>query len=288
VPAKVDITRRTFLKSSAAFIGSASLVPLAVAAHEPYEISIEQMEIKLPRLHSRLDGFRLVVLSDIHFGEFTQILGSAVEKVNALVPDLVVILGDFVTDPSRSLHGKRAANQAWPCAEILRTIRPRHQIFATLGNHDYKADPEIVIEALQQNGITVLRNRSVAIERDGARFWLAGVDDALESSADPERTLDRVPRNEAVIAAVHEPDFADEMKNYGVDFQISGHSHGGQVRLPALGAVYLPRMGTKYPMGLRRVGGMQLYTNRGLGVVGVPFRLMCPPEVTLFTLRAAG
>ncbi len=283
------MTRRAFLKGSVAAAGAASLAVLGVATREIHGSSIEQLEIRLRRLPARFDGFRLALLSDIHFGDYTHAphLTQVVEQVNSLAPDLVVITGDFVTEAARARNARRAAEQAWPCARILRNLRARHPVLATLGNHDYRTVPAIVIEALGQNGVSVLRNRAEPIEREGARIWLAGVDDAMERRADPERTLRGLPRDEAVIAAVHEPDFADVMKNYGVDLQLSGHSHGGQVRLPLLGALYLPRMGRKYAMGWRRLGSMQLYTNRGLGVVGVPFRLMCPPEITLFTLRSA-
>lgn len=287
--AKMDISRRKFLKMSAALGGTASLATLGFAIHEPHQLSVEEVEVYLPRLAPRLDGFRLALLSDIHFDEFTHEahLNSAVQQANALAPDVVILAGDFVTEPTRVRNRVRAAEKAWPCAEIVRLLRARHGVFATLGNHDYRTNSNVVIEALNQSGIEVLRNGAVAIEREGARLWLVGLDDALQRRADPERALRKVPANEGVIVAVHEPDFADNLQKYDVDFQISGHSHGGQVRLPLVGPLYLPAMGVKYPMGLRRVGRMQLYTTRGLGVVGLPFRLMCPPEVTLFTVRAS-
>ena len=140
----------------------------------------------------------------------------------------------------------------------------------------------MIAEALKENGIEVLRNDARPIEFHGARFWLAGIDDALKSRADPDRALKGIPRGESAVVAMHEPDFADTVAKYAVDLQISGHSHGGQVRLPLVGPPFLPPMGRKYPIGLRQLGKLQLYTNRGIGVVGVPFRFMCPPEVTLF------
>ena len=130
-------------------------------------------------------------------------------------------------------------------------------------------------------------NQSVAIEREGARFWLAGVNDVLSRTADLARTLRGIPAGEAVVLLVHEPDFADHASKFPIDLQLSGHSHGGQVRIPLLPPLYLPAMAKKYVMGTYQVGALPLYTNAGLGTVGVPVRLNCPPEITLVTLRSS-
>ena len=155
-----------------------------------------------------------------------------------------------------------------------------------LGNQDYDTNADVVAEALSAGArIKVLRNRAIALERDGARVWLAGIDNVTAARAKPDDALRAVPKQECTVVAVHEPDFADEMRKFPVDFQMSGHSHGGQIRLPGVGALYLPRWGQKYPMGRYQVGELQLYTNRGIGVIGLPMRLMCPPEITVFTLK---
>jgi hypothetical protein len=156
-----------------------------------------------------------------------------------------------------------------------------------MGNHDEGTDREIVTRALQAENIHVLANQSEAIERDGSRIWLAGVNDVLSHTADLPQTLARVPTGEAVILLAHEPDFADEASRFPIDLQLSGHSHGGQIRLPFLPPLYLPIMAKKYVLGAYRVGPLLLYTNAGLGTVVVPLRFDCPPEITLLTLRHA-
>ncbi len=140
--------------------------------------------------------------------------------------------------------------------------------------------------ALRDHGIPVLSNRSVAIERGVSRFWLAGIDDALEGQPDLGAALANIPAGEAVVLMAHEPDFADESSLSPVDLQLSGHSHGGQVWIPGIGAPWLPVMGRKYPRGRYKVGNLTLYTNIGIGTIRAPIRLNCPPEVTLITLRA--
>ncbi len=279
-----QVTRRTFLRSGLLLGGAAALGTLGVASCEPYELSLTTLDIGLPRFAPEFDGFRLVQISDLHFGEYIreEHVAAVVDRVNGLNPDLVVITGDFVTAPHALALRRGAAQQIWPCVLILKGIRASHGVVATLGNHDSETDPDLIAEALMENGIEVLRNEARPIEVHGARFWLAGLNDATVGMADPERALHGVPRGEPTVLAVHEPDFADAVVKYPVDLQISGHSHGGQVRLPLVGALYLPPMARKYPIGLRRLGPLQLYTNRGIGVVGAPFRFLCPPEVTLF------
>jgi predicted MPP superfamily phosphohydrolase len=110
----------------------------------------------------------------------------------------------------------------------------------------------------------------------------------LEGNANLPLTLAGIPPEEPVILLVHEPDFALDAARFPVDLQLSGHSHGGQVRLPWLGAPVLPLLARRYPWGLHRIGGLTLYTNVGIGTIGLPIRFLCPPEITLITLRAGG
>jgi len=144
-----------------------------------------------------------------------------------------------------------------------------------------------VHHALADRGITVLRNSSWVMERDGQRLWFAGIDDAFELKADMHATLARVPAGEATVLLAHEPDYADYAVRFPVDLQLSGHSHGGQVRLPGMGPLILPALARKYHTGLNRVGSLHVYTSRGIGVINPPVRFNCPPEVTLITLHSA-
>jgi hypothetical protein len=210
--------------------------------------------------------------------------------VNNLRPDLIVLTGDFVSVPvfSESEESKlKAASAAEPCARLLRQMQAPHGLWAVLGNHDFYSNPNVVANALRDHGIQVLANQSVAIEASGARFWLAGIKDVLGGGAKLDQALRPIPANEATILLAHEPDYADVVARHPVDLQLSGHSHGGQVRIPLLGPLYLPEMARKYPWGLFRIGPLTLYTNPGLGTLGIPVRWNCPPEITLLTLRRA-
>jgi predicted MPP superfamily phosphohydrolase len=283
----LQISRRTFLRSAGCAVGAAAVATSGIALYEPHRIEVERRELYLPRLPRALDGFRLAQISDIHFGHFSHEnhLRNAVNLLNAEDPDLVVGTGDFVTVQGL-LSGASAAERAWPCAEILSGIRATHGRFAVLGNHDLHANAREVSKALQTYGTPVLRNHAVAIEVNNSRLWLAVLDDALHGHPDVAKAVQKVPQGECVIAAVHEPDYADQVSKHAIDLQISGHTHGGQVRFPALGALYLPPLGRKYVMGSYRVRQTQVYTNRGFGVILLPIRFLCPPEITVFTLRA--
>jgi predicted MPP superfamily phosphohydrolase len=265
---------------------------------EPNDPQLVRVEIPLTRLPRSFDGFTIAQLSDFHFEEIFSVvpIRKAIKAVNDLRPDLIVLTGDFVTVPMLEdflskksadvYRGKEAVRTAPPCAQLLSELRARLGVFAILGNHDVASVPDFITGCLENHGIRVLRNTSLPIEQGKARFWLAGIDDVMQGVPDLSRTLASIPKEETVVLLSHEPDFADEAALHPIDLQLSGHSHGGQIWLPIIGAPWLPPYAQKYPRGKYQVGGLTLYTNIGLGTIRVPMRLNCTPEVTLFTLRA--
>lgn len=278
------ISRRKFFRL-AATAGVAALAADTMLL-EPNRPRIVRQEIALRRWPARLEGFTIALLSDFHYDPYFSVhpLRSAIGMVNGLRPDLIALTGDFVSMPW-SGDPADAASAAEPCAQLLRQMRAPHGLWAVLGNHDVFTDPDRVSTSLHSAGIQVLSNQSVPIERDGARFWLSGIDDVLGGTADLDATFHALPANEAVVLLAHEPDYADTVARYAVDLQLSGHSHGGQVRLPFIRPVFLPELARKYVWGRYQIGGLALYTNAGLGTVNLPIRMNCPPEITLLTLR---
>lgn len=257
---------------------------------EPNRPRVIRKQIALRRWPSRLDGFTIAVLSDFHYDPYFSVhpIRAAVDIVNGLRPDLIALTGDFVSAP---LFGDRAkgAASAEPCAQLLRKLKAPRGLWAVLGNHDAYTDPARVTDVLHAVGIPVLANQSAPIEKDGTRFWLSGVSDVLEGTADLPSTLHRVPSNEAVVLLAHEPDYADFVASSPVDLQISGHTHGGQVRVPFLPPLYLPALAKRYVWGQYQIRDLTLYTNAGIGTVQIPVRLNCPPEITHITLtRTSG
>ncbi len=243
-------SRRNFIKAGAAAIASSALAiegkAIITGTEDPRLVSIE---IPLARLPIAWDGLTIVQLSDFHYDPHLTLapIRKAIEITNRLQPDLIVLTGDFVTIPplSRFLHNKKhAASVAEPCAAVLGQLSAPLGIFAVLGNHDADSDPEFIVRCLQANRIQVLRNRSLPLERQGKRLWLAGVDDILEGNPDLDLTIKGIPTDEAVVALIHEPDYARRVVGHPVDLQLSGHSHGGQIVLPLVGPPYLPPLGS--------------------------------------------
>ncbi len=253
---------------------------------EPNRPRLIRKEIALRRWPSQLNGFTIALLSDFHYDPYFSVhpIRSAVEVVNGLQPDLIALTGDFVSVPLVG-NSARGAADAEPCAQLLAKLRAPHGVWSVLGNHDVFSNADRVTNALDAAGIPILLNKSVTIEKDGARFWLGGVDDVLGGNADLPGTLRRVPREETVVLMVHEPDYADYVAGYPVDLQLSGHTHGGQVRFPFMRPLYLPALAKKYVQGLFKIRDLTLYTNAGIGTVELPVRWNCPPEITFITVR---
>lgn len=279
-----QITRRNFLVGWG--VAAAGLVLYAgeIARHE---IDITDRPVAIRNLPPPFHGYRIVQISDIHLDEFTEpyFLEHIVNRVNALAPDLVLLTGDFVTLGAFTFVS--STHSAHRCAELLSGLTCPLR-YAILGNHDVGVGAPLVIHALETNGIPVLVNSFVPIERSGGRIWLCGAEDPGTSHPDLNLTIPAHPDGPVLLMA-HEPDFADTVAIHPrgplVDLMLAGHSHGGQIRLPYLGALVLPPLGRIYPEGHYRLKGMQLYVNRGIGTVGLPFRLNCPPEVTVLTLK---
>lgn len=279
-------SRRHFLVGAGATAAGVALYSGEIARHE---IDLISRPLATRDLPPAFDGFRIAQISDIHLDEFTEpfFLERVVRHVNDLKPDMVVLTGDFVTHGSLTfLNGRSAARH---CGEILSTLTCPLR-FACLGNHDVAVSAPLVIDSLVANGIPVLVDDHVPIERGGSRFWLCGVNDP--GTTNPRLDLAIPPEpNAPVILMAHEPDYADMVlvhpRGRLVDVMLAGHTHGGQIRLPFMGPLVLPPMGKKYAEGLFHLQKMQLYVNRGIGAVGIPFRLNCPPEITMFTLRQA-
>lgn len=252
------------------------------ATLRPGSLVVHQQSIQLPGLPAALHGLRIAQFSDLHLGCFVRGVDGAqvVAQLNALQADVIVFTGDLVDFTSYPRNGTSPDIDT-----TLNALHAKLGVFAVLGNHDYFAGVDAVAAALARNGVTVLRNSGAALQVEGAQLWLAGVDCAQLGFANLPAALAAAPADAPIVLLAHEPDYADEAAADGrIALQLSGHSHGGQLRLAGLGAVKHTRMGRKYVLGLHRVGGMWLYVNPGVGAAMLPLRRNCPPEITVITL----
>lgn len=278
-------SRRGFLKAlGQVVLGSAAAGAVGYGYSteiEPDWLSVEQVEIPVKKLGPALEGFKIVHMSDIHLHPYTQLefVQKAVAKANTLQPDLVVLTGDYVLE---------SADSIFELAPALAGLKAKYGIFTSLGNHDLWTNAEVVLAGLRQAGLPVLVNDGVALGVGSDLLYLAGLDDGWSGQLDLSAALAKLPQDAPVILLAHEPDLADTFALDGrISLQLSGHSHGGQVRLPGIGAPILPHMGRKYDQGLYRVREMWVYTTRGIGLGPVPTRFNCPPEITEITLVGA-
>jgi uncharacterized protein len=246
---------------------------------EPSWIEVRSVSLSLPHLAREFSGYRIVQLSDIHADRWmtAQRIQKVVDRVNQMSPDLVVLTGDFVT---------RNAEEYTPNLKVLKALKPIDKTLAILGNHDAWTNPDLVQQTLEAAGIDVLANQVVTLDRGSQQLHMGGVDDVWAERDRLDKVLATLPAKGAAILLAHEPDFADTSAATGrFDLQLSGHSHGGQVRLPFM-KKFFPPLAYKYPMGQYQVGSMIQYTNRGLGSSGIPIRFNCRPEITIFTLKS--
>ena len=283
------MSRRSFLKLMGMLIGETILFGVAgmqyVKRIEPAWIEVTQVRLKLPRLGKGFNGFRIVQVSDIHMGYWMTVdrFNHAMELALGQEPDLLALTGDFIESSFAEVDPSAAVDNLSQVFDKMGNV-PR---VGVMGNHDLRTAPSAVRALLKKHDILELTNAVHTIERGGDRLHIAGVDDLREGQPDLPKVMSALPEDGAAIMLAHEPDFADKSAATGrFDLQISGHSHGGQVIMPFIGPLYLTYGGRKYYSGLYQVGNMLQYTNRGIGMTAVYYRVNCRPEITVYTLEA--
>jgi predicted MPP superfamily phosphohydrolase len=271
--------RRSFKKLLAA--GYKACFLFGALFFDRYWIQTKRVQLYSSRLPATFSGLRIAQFSDVHLGNFYSLrqLTKAVSHINQLKPDLIFFTGD--------LYDSKQGIPSEECIPVLSELKATYGKCAVLGNHDYRLGANKISSLLHKSGFTVFKNDNHRLERDGRRINIIGLDDWLRGTPNLPNALQGLHPDDYTIALMHEPDFADVAVNFPVDLQVSGHSHGGQVRLPGIGAIMTTKKGKKYVQGLYNLPGsrLQVYANSGLGMTFLPIRFFCRPEVTLFTLN---
>lgn len=259
-----------------------------LAVDSPW-FEITRHQFRFARHSEAFHGYRIVHITDIHADDEFMIperLASFVQKVNRLKADVVLITGDFASI-YKPIYAQTLAG--------LAELQARDGVFGVLGNHDHYSGAEWVRECLRAARVQELNDATYTIQRGEEMLHLVGLDDLWPTNnGEPAplethlprlaRLVDSLPREGTAVLLVHEPDIADVAASTGrIDLQLSGHSHGGQVRIPLYGLLtsILPPLARRYPRGLYQVEGMKLYTNRG---IGSPLRFNNTPEVAVIDL----
>jgi uncharacterized protein len=261
-------------------IGGIALALYARFVH-PYRPRVNHMMVQLPRAHRHLDGLTIAFVSDTHIGPHFR--GDDLAPITRLLrrtkPDLMLFGGDYISESPRFLEEVR---------EPLRDMAAISQYgaYGILGNHDLSNTRERVVEMLGRAGITVLQNDAAQIQTRQGPLWIVGIDDAILGKANLPEAFACVPAGAPAIAMWHEPDPSARAEPFGPFLLLCGHTHGGQVRIPGIGALSLPTMGKKYVSGRYEIGDMTMLVSNGIGMYRPPVRLNCPPEVLLIRLIA--
>lgn len=248
------------------------------AIDEANSLSLERVTVELKRLPKKLDGFKIIHISDTHHSPFTSLqhIERTVKIANRLKPDMFVLTGDYVSHERKYVA---------PVADVLGRLRAEFGTHACLGNHDHWTDPELVTKCFRGAGINVMVNEGFRMTVRDAAIWLAGVDDHMVGKTDITAALRGSYPDEMKLLLAHNPIIFRQAVRYGVDLTFSGHTHGGQVKIRDPQKRLLPKR--KLSSGLHRRRNSQIYITRGIGTVVLPVRYQCPPEISLIELRSA-
>lgn len=279
--AKVNLTRRQFLQGLAAagLLGVSGTAAYA-SLFEIHDYELTETDIFIRNLPASFENFRIVQVSDVHHSSLVSLgeVRRVVELAQGACGDMVVLTGDYTTARRGYIE---------PCAETLGTLEAPAGVWAVLGNHDHYNDAELTKRALVRQRINVLDNANTRVTRGADALQLAGIDDWSWGSVDLQGALRGLDFSRPTLLLSHEPQVFDQPETDSVSLILSGHTHGGQVSLPFIGAPARFLEEFKYLRGRYERAGTQLYVSRGTGVVGLPIRFGARPEIAVLRLRRA-
>ena len=265
-------SRRKFLLGAAVLAGS------GYSYFESGWIRVHRETISVKNLPKAFHGKRFALLTDIHHGPFISLnyIRQIVEMTNELKPDAILLSGDYVHRHPKYID---------PCFDVLANLKAPMGVFGVLGNHDHWESTADTRRAMQRNHVEELSNSGVWLESEGQRLRIAGVDDLWAGKPDLNSELKDCRQDESAILLCHNPDFVEGITDSRVGLVVSGHTHGGQIVFPLIGAPRVPsRYGQKYLHGLVKTDATQVFVSRGVGTVTPPLRFYCRPEIVLITV----
>ncbi len=281
-PEKMISRRKLIARGIAGLAGLTFVDGIAV---ERKWLSFQTVEIPLKRLPRSFDGYRIAQLSDFHYPNWItpDFIGNTLEMAYDFKPDLIALTGDFVHAASTD-----RASEVPDIASLFAKVHAPDGVFGVLGNHDYWLNADGVKAQLAKTPVRLLENESVILKRCGDSLAILGLPDLWEGPIHFERAFSPIPKDMPVVLLQHNPDLAEVFPaQYKVDLQLSGHTHGGQIRIPFGPALILPsKYGNKYREGLVQGPSHPVYVTRGVGVSSIPLRIFCRPEVTGLILRS--
>ena len=301
------ISRRDFLRSGAAIVALAGLCGTRAAlAADSSQVALRTETVRLPGLPRSFEGFRIGLLTDPHLGPWVrhELVEAGVRLLNSEHVDLALLGGDFIGIPDAFPRkflpytpNHTFSNIARPglpeaiyahVADLLGGLKAAHGPYAVYGNHDNWVEPDLCAAKLGRKRIRVLKNEQVILQRGADELLLVGCDDYWTGTPRFPK-LGKSNSRQARVLLTHNPDYVSyllESTQAEFDLALCGHTHGGQIRLPGIGALHYNIEDTRFGEGLVVHPRGHVYTSRGIGVVALPFRLNCPPEVNVLMLSS--
>jgi len=291
---KVDLSRRQFVKYATFAVSTYAFAGATYGVLKRDSYQIDYKDIKIENIPDGLKGLTITLFSDIHAGQYMNEhdMREYADAVNDLRSDLIIIPGDFVNSLSED---------AKPVAAAFRDLHAKYGVYGSLGNHDYFQNPDMVADILNsESPIQVLRNKHMKINIKGSDLYILGLEDTRSSGASMNDVVlnyfddlaaslnqnEATYKNSTKILLCHKPYGFDDIAQRNVDLVLSGHTHGGQVvpfKFEQINVSFASLV-SKYIEGLYKIGKSNMYVSRGIGCVGLPIRINCPPEVTKITL----
>ncbi|MCL4540399.1 MAG: metallophosphoesterase [Bacteroidetes bacterium] len=272
-------SRRSFIRTGAIGLGAYTFLGSLRSIYDRDEYKVDRVTLPVKNLPHQLDGLTISMISDIHSGMYMleRDMETYVEAINHLNADMVFIPGDFVTSKD---------SEMLPLVKAFSGLKSKYGTYTCLGNHDFFANPAYVTKKLRDIGMKVLRNETEELDLNGAKLMLSGVDDGRHANF-PKVSYEASSLNTARILLCHKPYYFENAVAGNYDLMLSGHTHGGQiVLLDLFGVKVTPAtIVSPYVSGKYKLSDALMYVSRGVGTIGLPIRVNCPPEITLFTLR---
>ena len=272
-------SRRRFMKTGMVAAGGAILLGTYSVFIERLHFQVNRYRIDLPRLPEAFDGFRILHLTDLHYGPYQgwNYIEKAVEKASGISCDIIALTGDYM----HKTHDPRKVRRMW---KALNRLKAPGGVFNVLGNHDHWAGHGLAMELLETSGQS-LRDKTTSLTRRGERIHLGGAGDFWEDHFEIAPVFRNIPKDEFRILLAHNPDSIDTIQGPPMDLILSGHTHGGQIVLPFFGAPKLPVKNKIYSQGLIPTENGPVFISRGIGTAILPIRFNCPPEIAILELR---
>lgn len=273
----IKVPRKSLFYKSLRLLGKSGRVVGPIIA--PKKFNITSIDIAIKDLPEGLDQLKIIHITDIHAGDYIRVnyIKKIVGICNSYSPDITVITGDFSETDNTDID--------W-CAKELSKLTAKYGLYGVLGNHDMWNGDEIITQTLTKNNIKILRNENVCIPINNNDLYLAGIDDYKNGNHDINKAMKDIPKDAITIMLSHNPDSVEILGNHKIDLMLCGHMHGGQWNFPIIGPPRVPsKFGKKHAWGLSQSQNTHIYTSNGIGTTFIPFRINCPPEITLLNLQ---